>query len=509
MFMRKDIAESYRKMQQADTPVIYSRLQGDETQSASNRSQAPGESSDAEGSDFELSTDVAPEDTLEADESDFETHPQFAPRDDEAPAASAPGSGSPSQQTSEAETDSGRDSEQAEPPADSQSTDDEGPQVPHSEATGGEALFQVALEEEAETHKRQSGRRRGSKTSSPDGVLVYCPHGHRIEVKERHRGRRGRCPRCRAPFYVPEKSGDQAQQDSDQESIEESATQPAGKFAIGEYRHWMEDVRVHVVNPQRLRLKPNSLLNAYEPYDFAFAPDRLLMIKLSKKASLLGSLDKNKPPAAREAVRNHLAEEKPVDDLPAAETHTLGAEALRDVKVIQPIRYEFESMFAGVPVFGEGRIAVTLPKIENSDHPRFASFSLSEFREFASILAELYGIEGLGAESDVPLTDSFTEQTCHYSEETLHVLEQAEFYEADPEIELSLIGWRCGACGLIVGEEARKKEKIGNLKGTNVGRVKCPKCKGKFGENRLYTLQQPATAGPPEGERAETEATSA
>ena len=108
-------------------------------------------------------------------------------------------------------------------------------------------------------------------------------------------------------------------------------------------------------------------------------------------------------------------------------------------------------------------------------------------------MAELYGVERLGEDVGVPLTDTYTELKCHYSEETLRALEHVEFYQADPKIKLKLIGRKCAACGLAVSEDARKKEKIGGANGKAIAKAKCPKCQQKFGNISLFGLEEPAT----------------
>jgi hypothetical protein len=163
-------------------------------------------------------------------------------------------------------------------------------------------------------------------------------------------------------------------------------------------------------------------------------------------------------------------------------------------RVAQPSVSHTESMFAGVPVFGEGKIAVRLPKIDESADPQFLSFWLSEFRKFAAILDEFYGIKKFGEDSGIPLEDVLTERVCHFSEEHLNYLEQIDFYQRDPGYKLKLIGRRCQGCGLVVSEESRKKEKIGGKNGKGIAKAKCPKCEKPFGDISLFAFDDtPAT----------------
>ena len=35
------------------------------------------------------------------------------------------------------------------------------------------------------------------------GIVAFCPHGHRLNVKDSFAGRKGRCPTCGATFRIP------------------------------------------------------------------------------------------------------------------------------------------------------------------------------------------------------------------------------------------------------------------------------------------------------------------
>jgi predicted Zn-ribbon and HTH transcriptional regulator len=148
-------------------------------------------------------------------------------------------------------------------------------------------------------------------------------------------------------------------------------------------------------------------------------------------------------------------------------------------------------MFAGVPVFGDGRIAVRLPKQDESPNPQFLSFSLSEFRRFSKILEEFYGLQGLGADCGIPLEDVFSERYCHFSNQPLRILEHIEFYKDDAGFKLKVIGYKCAGCGLVVSEESREKEQIGGKAAKKIAKAKCPKCKKPFGDLPQFSLDIP------------------
>ncbi len=149
-------------------------------------------------------------------------------------------------------------------------------------------------------------------------------------------------------------------------------------------------------------------------------------------------------------------------------------------------------MFAGVPVFGDGQIAVRLPKKDEKANPQFLSFTLSQFRRFSKILDEFYGMKAFGAESGVPLEDVFTERHCHFSDEVLRILENLDYYKDDPGYKLKVIGYKCAGCGLVVSEESRVKEKIGDKDAKKIAKAKCPKCTKPFGNLPLHSLDTPA-----------------
>ena len=39
------------------------------------------------------------------------------------------------------------------------------------------------------------------------GIVTFCPHGHRINVKDSFAGRKGLCPTCGAKFQIPAAEG--------------------------------------------------------------------------------------------------------------------------------------------------------------------------------------------------------------------------------------------------------------------------------------------------------------
>ena len=523
-FMREEMAAVYQQMQSGPAPIIYSEPTSGEDPIYQFEETPVTTGHDED--DFELSSEVAGH--LTDRERDFSTSPEFAPRPAAAPspatskadalsdtdsltqpqpAAETPTTDSPSdaretatEGTAAELTTTAMSGEQpAEPqdgsePAPESNPADEDHEA-HSVATGGDVLLKVALEEELELERRRAhGGRRRRKGRAITGFVVFCPNGHRIEVHNRHRGKAGRCPKCSAAFIVPEttapkgRAGGSSVEDA-QSTDETGAGGPAEVVTAGAFTRWMTDVCFHTVDPQKLRLRPASLQKDFQAVDLGFSSAGLLVATLVKPGSLFG-LGENKKDTVREGMLTALRQEKSVDDLKLPAQQFFETAALENLSVVQPVIDEHKSMFAGVPVFGEGRIAVRFPKIEASQFPQFASFFLSEFRLFSSVLQEFYDIPQFGADCEIPLTDQLSKLTCHYSEQTFQVLEHIGFYQRGPAFKLKRVGRKCEACGLVVSEDSRKKERIGGASGRGIARAKCPKCGKKFGDVSLYDLEE-------------------
>jgi hypothetical protein len=446
-FMSKDIAAKYQQMQANPAPMVFSPLPEGEAVSFEP----------AEEDDFQLGTGGT-----QTDLSGLATAAGSAP-------SSAPDAGPDARRRSE-----------------------EGPATPHSVATGGDALFEVAMQQEKESRVRR--RRRPAMTGgarTPGGFIIFCPYGCRIEVKDAHRGMQGKCPKCRAPFIVPL---DPPDYESGKKKAAETGA-AAAAAATGGYRTWLDDLHVHVL-PKTLTLKADSLAKDFSEADFGFGPEGLLLAKLAKKAGSMfggGGGDKKKP-ELRAAVREHLQAGKAMSELPAGEKQVFTREQLAQLRVVQPAASRGDPPFYGTPVFGAGRIALQLPMSEGDAPPSYVSMGVVQFRKFVQGLQEAFGIAGLGANCGIPMTDEFDVAKCHYLSTPIKALKNLDFYKADPSVELVLAGWKCAACGLTISEDARQKEKLGGKGGKGLAKVKCPKCQQKFGEQPMYTIKDLAAA---------------
>ncbi|MFN0054664.1 MAG: hypothetical protein ACKV0T_21030 [Planctomycetales bacterium] len=373
-----------------------------------------------------------------------------------------------------------------------------GSEVSHSVQTAGDVLLEAALEEERDTQTRMKGGKRRLRRSTttalgPDSFLVFCPNGHRIQVHNKHRGRTGRCPNCKSMFFVPQAETNQAQGEAGgSASVTPEGAAPAAEgSAPTAYQRWITDVRLHRVNPAKLKLVPGSLEGEYEATDISASAEHLLLAVLFTGGGPFRSMQEpKKKAAARDSMLAHFKTGLPVADLPVPKKHTLSPDQLQQLKIVQPSIPGEESLFADVPVFGNGRIALRVPAIDAEKERGYLSFTLSQFREFSALLADAFGLVDFGGGTAIPMTDDLQEATCHYSETVMQALPEDKlvFYKADPAIKLTVLGRRCEKCQLVVSEDSRKKEKIGGSSDASVAKARCPKCKQKFGSITLYGL---------------------
>lgn len=365
--------------------------------------------------------------------------------------------------------------------------------------TEDDALFDMVTKDVSESEQRKKKRRpnrmAGGVRTAAGGFIIYCPYGCRFEVKESHRGMQGRCPRCRTPFIVPVDPPDYPVSKKAAE-----ATASAGSpEAVGAFSGWMKDLHLHTVSPDKLKLIADSLLKEFAEYDVAFSADQMLIVNIAKKAGGLfggGGADKKKA-ESREAMLQHLKDGQPISELPVTDKQVFTIEQIRQLRMVQPVTNRAESLFAGIAVFGTGRIAVHLPYSDDPKAlPQYLSFSLSEFRVFAKTLQSRFGIENFGANSGAPLEDAFDQYTCSAMNAPIQALRNLDYYKIDPSFKLATVGYKCGSCGLILSEAGRAKDNIGGKDGKGVAKAKCPKCQQKFGDNPLLTFAPASDAKP-------------
>src|SRR5262249_55917341 len=131
-----------------------------------------------------------------------------------------------------------------------------------------------------------------------------------------------------------------------------AAPVPAG------YSKWITDVRLHCVNPAKLKLVPGSLEADYESVDLGTCPEHLLVAVVYSGSGPFRAMQESKKKAStRQAMLEHLSANKPLAEVPVSSKYLLTLDLLAQLKIVQPPIPGEESLFADVPVFGQGRIA--------------------------------------------------------------------------------------------------------------------------------------------------------
>ncbi|WP_145363125.1 hypothetical protein [Stratiformator vulcanicus] len=369
---------------------------------------------------------------------------------------------------------------------------------PHSETTGGDALLDIALKEEQEGPNRKAGQEPPVRVDGGFIMTCPCPVHCRIKIRDQHCGKVGRCPNpsCDALVKVAANLGDQAidTAGSDESASKKKVTAGAFPEGIGEevkygnFQRIIRDIRWLDIVPDKVKRKPGSLAKDGQAADVIFAPGEVLIVGLKGAGGGLFGGGK-KPEEIRTAVRAHLEVKRPIADTPADSKIVLTPANLADVVVEQPTAFDEDSRFGGVPVFGEGRIAVRVPGDEEVDTLPYLSMTLTDFRAFAKLIGVSLDASEFGRKCPVPFEDQYENSVCHYNDTAIAAIQHEQYYREDPRFELKEAGWKCGSCGLTVSEDARKKEKIGGANGKGLPKAKCPKCNKVFGRNPLYAVE--------------------
>lgn len=357
---------------------------------------------------------------------------------------------------------------------------DSTPAAPAKPDMDVDGLLNIAKQDERESSRRKSQRRRKNKANR---VLIPCSCGAWMRVREHQMGKTVRCRKCSRMLPVPQLL--KKKTEGEPEKVDVNLP-------------WMMDVDYVTVDPGNLRLKAGSVAGNAAPVDVILSQDGIAICTLlgKSKAGLFGSKGKAAGGAdeKRESIKAFLAGAGSISGAPSEKTVFVPADKISELLVAQPVKHAHESMFAGVPVFGEGRIAVRVPAAGKGTEQEFLSMGLTDFRFFASQLERLFDVADFGKDQGVPQEDKRSASKCHYTGMILNALTDTEYLEVDRHVEMTLLGRTCGACGISVSEETRKKQKIGGASGRGLSRAKCPKCNGKFGNNSLYTFELKDTA---------------
>ena len=505
-FMREDVARKYQVLVDNPQKIIFSDVPPDErTETIPPRASVVGQ-----GGYARVNADAGPEFVLagEDDESEFQldTGTESQP---ETPQAAQPLTSTPSQkipsvkseeEASQSEApvaDSGP--EQAESSGKTEESiaeqddaeegtteqDDAGDDAlvkdsndssAESKAPGESDLLGIALIQEREALRRKRDRKASINRKR---IMIPCPScGAWMRVREEQSGRTVRCRKCKTAISVPKIKRKEAKPKADE----------GPKIQIT----WVDDVHMHLIVPTEIALKPGSLKDVFDSADIGFHADGLHFVRYAsaaQKKSLFGrkSADDGVDDRRREN-REHIEKTGALSDLPHGEVHTIPVENLTAVRLVQPVRKAHESMFAGVDVFGEGKIVVYLPLKLDEEKQAFCSMPLSAWRRFAHELKTQFEIELPAKENGVPQKDVHSSPACHYTQTRIESIRNVEYYENDPAFELELTGYRCVACAIAVSEAGRAANKLGGAKGKSIAKAKCPGCSAKFGNEPLYKI---------------------
>lgn len=482
-FMRKDVEARYQQMQSSPQHIIFSDIPKEKrTELLEKRSHGTGyisralDAQDDSEFEFTLRDSAADDGGFELNTGGSKTQPAAPANTEPAkpaePAASQNAAPAPAE-TADSTTDAEADA-QAKEAAKKAAAEEKKAQ----EDLGVDDLVGIALQDQREHLRRKKQKVEEARSRR---ILLPCTRcGAWIRVSEDQSGHTLRCRQCKFPFVVPqikkkEKGGAKGKQ----------AAAPQIKVA------WVKDVQLHVVSPTDVVLKPGSLQKTSEPVDAAFHESGLYLQKFAPpaKKSLFGKADG--PPEVdeqRQQIREQISKTGAIADLPFGELHKVPADNVSKVRLIQPVAEAHESMFAGVPVFGEGRIAVYLPLELPDQKQAFLSFTLTEYRRFSAPLQEMFGVALKAEQNGVPASEVYETMKCNLSEMPVQALKDVVYYENDPGYELEVSGYICSTCGIAITEEARARKKLGGATPKGIGKAKCPGCSNKFGDRKAYKI---------------------
>ena len=513
--MRKDVEEKYDQMMSAPQKIIFSESKpGDVEELIPARVTSKGEEVfDAIGDDdgFQLGDGVSSQQQSESDQSgdEFELDaiqavvsqqaapapavtppvtPPAAP-----PPAAPPAAAPPAAAQSAAVQPAGETAPQpsATPPAEiaqisnsaALATDaaSSGTDQPDGKNVNDDDFAGMALSEVKETQQR---KRRKVQQSRRRRVLVPCTTcGAWIRVFQDQAGRTVRCQKCKTPFLVPQLK----KKDKKAKGSEKGA---------GITLEWLEDVMVHVVNPTDIVLKPGSMEKGEQPADITFHDGQMYVVKfgLAAKKGLFGKIDPDQDvPAQRRQIRDAIGKSGNLNSVPVGECMPLTGSQANNLKLVQPVSEAHASMFAGVPVFGSGKVAVYLPIAQPDNQQIFMSMTLSQSLQMAAALREKFAVELQLAENGVPETEQKEMLKCKLVEVPVEAIRNVEYYENDPQFELEMTGHRCGTCQIVISEDGRARKKLGGAAGKGIAKAKCPSCSAKMGGQKTYRISKSPT----------------
>lgn len=520
-FMRTDVENKYKELQSTPKPIIFSEtdsrseyLTPEERQRLANRvsvfdamddseftlrasvGQASSTSAVADDDGFELSDSVgasSPVAQTAAPQTPAAVPAEATPAEATPAPAAETAAQTAAAQTAAAQTAPPTGEAAGSEKANSEKANGESRKSGNGNAKPGDLddddFVGIAMQDERESRRRKRSKLEEARKRR---ILLPCNScGSWIRVRQDQGGRTVRCRQCKAPMVVPTMKAKKKKKKS-----------AGGGSAVK--LDWLEDIRLNMVSPTDVTLKPGSLEKTAETVDLCFHESGLHLIRYAApKKSLFGKASDGPPDVAeqKKLIREHINKSGKIADLPHVELMSVPTEAVASLRLVQPVAEAHESMFAGVPVFGEGRIAVYLPLTLPDSKQAFLAMTLSNYRRVSRHLQSYFERE-LGAEANgVPEKETFDINMCHLSEVKVEGLQNVVYYENDPEFELEISGFLCATCGIVITEEARARKKLGGAAGKGIAKAKCPKCASKMGDQKMWKI----TSSPQEQNEKEEE----
>lgn len=514
-FMRADVAARYRQLTTNPQPIIYSTIPAEKRKDfLPPRAESKADSSKrvVDNDDFKLGSGV---NSIEAD--DFEVgsgvkpvKPPLAPAKrlavptpvNQVDVNQADGPDKPENTTkvtdkskasgTAPDTNPSGTAGAADIAADATATAPAPVQATSRNRGGEDDLLSFAVEEQKEGKKRKNQKNAERLRKQ---VLVPCTCGAWIRVNEDQAGKILRCKQCKQSVVVPGLKKKAEKQEKPVAKVEAAAVQKTVS--------WIDDAWLHVLSPAALVLKPGSLTGKHTEVDIAFDNSGMHILTfagMKKKRSIFSFGRGNKKAdhqARRLQIREQVAKTGNFENLENVEIRKVEGSRAGEVRLVQPVAKVSESMFAGVPVFGEGRIAIFLPLEIDGGKQAYLSFSLSGWRVIAEQLKSLFGIDLNGTENGIPESDKAETLSCFMNQSRIESVKGLIYYQKDAAYTLELSGHKCKSCGTTISEEARKAAKLGGVKGKGIAKAKCPKCSNKMQAGSLYKIAKGPDTGNP------------
>ena len=496
-FMRADVAARYRQLTTNPQPIIYSTIPPESRKDylpPRAESRAEQSSKAVDNDDFKLGSGVN-----SVESGDFEIDSGVKPATAPVALPKAPAAASPAKPVAPIDGPDKPEStphvsgkskgappaSDATPPAAvaTASSTAETPATATSRSKGSEDdLLSFAVEEQREGKKRRNQKNAERLRKQ---VLVPCTCGAWIRVNEDQAGKTLRCKQCKQPVVVP-----------GLKKKAEKQEKPAAKAETVEQKtiSWIDDAWFHILSPAALVLKPGSLTGKHTEVDIALDSSGLHVLTFSgtkKKRSIFSFGGGNKKAdhlVRRQQIRDQVSKTSSFENLENVEIRKVDVSRTGEVRLVQPVAKVSESMFAGVPVFGDGRIAVFLPIEIDGGKQAFLSFSISGWRVIAEQLKSLFGVELNGTENGIPESDKAEALSCFMNQSRIESIRGLIYYQKDAAYTLELTGHKCKSCGTTISEEGRKAAKLGGVKGKGIAKAKCPKCSNKMQAEPLYKI---------------------